>query len=111
MQSLSVLASTSSNFLWRLVYNPTETAAGTWNNIGSSVMQQNVGRTITPDTGIRIASGYVSGDVNSVDVVENPVLAFGTELDGTTDVFSLQVGNLSNGNETYLGALTWREIY
>lgn len=111
MQSVSLLASTSSNFLWRLVYNPTETAAGTWNPITGTIMEQNTGRTVTPDTGIRIASGYVSGDVNSVDVVENPVLTFGTELDGTTDVFSLQVGNLSGGNETYLGAMTWREIY
>ena len=27
-----------------------------------------------------------------------------------SDVFSLQIRNLSNTNEDYLGSLTWREI-
>ena len=30
---------------------------------------------------------------------------------GVTDVYSLQVRNLSGGNEDYLGSITWREVF
>jgi hypothetical protein len=111
MQLIAVLANSSSNFLWRLVLNPTETAAGAWVPITSSIMEYNLGRTITPNTGFVVGSGYVSSDVDTLAQDERPVLTFGTDLAGVADVFSLQVGNLSGGNEQYLGSMTWREIF
>jgi hypothetical protein len=113
IQQTSALAATSSNFLWRLVLNPTETGAGTWADVNAngSVMEKNVSRVVTPDTGLVIAAGYVSANQNSVTALDRPVLTFGTTLAGVADVFSLQVTNLSVSSESYLGGLTWREIF
>jgi hypothetical protein len=112
VQQLSVLASTNSNFLWRLVANPTETGAGAWSNVNaSSVLERNTTRTVTDGTGFTLASGYVASDTSSINIVDRPVFTLGTTLGGVTDVYSLQVRNLGAGNETYLGSLTWREVY
>jgi hypothetical protein len=113
VQAGSVLAASASSFLWRLVLNPTETAAGAWANVNTtgSIMEQNLGRTVTEGTGLLIAAGYVSTAVSSINVDQKPVLTFGTTLAGVTDVISLQVRNLGAGNEDYLGSLTWREVF
>jgi hypothetical protein len=113
IQQTSALAATSSNFLWRLVLNPTETGAGTWSDVSAtgSVMEKNSTRTVTAGTGLVIASGYVSSNQNSVTALDRPVLTFGTTLAGVADVFSLQVTNLGTSGESYLGGLTWREIF
>lgn len=112
LQRASVLAASSSNFLWRIVLNPTETAAGTWSDVSTagSIMEKNTTRTVTENTGVPIAAGYVSSNNNSIAIDDRPVLTFGTTLAGVTDVLSLQVRNLGAGNEDYLGTLTWREI-
>lgn len=113
LQQVSVLASTSSNFLWRVVYNPTETGAGTWSDVNTagSVMERNTTRTVTAGTGLVVAAGYVASATNSLYVEERPVLTLGTTLAGVTDILSLQITNLSGGNESYLGSLTWRTIF
>jgi hypothetical protein len=113
LQRGSVLAASASSFLWRIVLNPTETAAGTWVNVntGSSIMEYNLGRTVTENTGLLIACGYTATASNQASVDDRPVLTLGTTLAGVTDVLSLQVRNLAAGNEDYLGSLTWREIF
>ncbi len=113
VQALSVIAASSSNFLWRLVVNPTETGAGTWSDVatGSSIMEKNTTRTVTAGTGIVVASGYVASAVNATHIDERPVLTLGQTLAGVGDVYSLQVLNLGVGSEDYLGSLTWREVY
>lgn len=113
LQKLSVLASSSSSFLWRVVLNPTETVAGTWANVNpnASIMEYNLGRTVTENTGLQIVAGYVAAQTNAISPDERPVLTLGTTLAGVTDVLSLQVRNLGGGNEDYLGSLTWREIF
>jgi len=112
VQQLSVLAATSSNFLWRLVLTPTETVAGAWSNVNTaSIMERNSTRTVTENTGLLLASGYCAAQTNAVEVEARPVLTLGTTLAGVTDVISLQVRNLGLANEDYLGSLTWREVY
>jgi hypothetical protein len=74
-------------------------------------MERNLTRTVTVDTGVTIATGYVASVANAVEAQARPVLTLGTTLAGVTDVFSLQINNLSAQSEDYFGALTWREIY
>lgn len=113
IQQASVLAATSSNFLWRIVLNPTETGAGAWANVSapSSIMEKNTTRTVTENTGLVVACGYVAAANNSISIDDRPVLTFGTTLADVTDVFSLQIRNISNSSEDYLGSLTWREVF
>ena len=110
-QHLSAMNTTTAAFRWRLVVNPTETGAGTWAAVPNSIMERNLTRTVTEDTGVTIATGYVSSVASAVESQARPVLTLGTTLAGVTDVFSLQIHNLSQQSEDYFGALTWREIY
>lgn len=113
LQAASVLAASSSNYLWRIVLNPTATTLGTFQdvNAAASVMERSLDRVVTENTGLLIASGYVAAAVNNISIDQKPVLTFGTTLAGVTDVLSLQVRNLGTGNEDYLGSLTWREVF
>lgn len=113
MQATSVLAASSSNYLWRVVLNPTATTPGTFQdvNTAASIMERSLDRVVTENTGLLIASGYVASTVNNISIDQKPVLTFGTTLAGVTDVLSLQVRNLGGGNEDYLGSLTWREVF
>lgn len=113
VQALTVLAATTSNFLWRLVVNPTETGAGAWSDVatGSSIMEKNTTRTVTGGTGLIVAAGYISSAANDTRADDKPVLTLGETLAGVGDIYSLQVLNLGVGVEDYLGSLTWREVY
>jgi hypothetical protein len=113
LQAATVIAATSSNFLWRIVANPTATTPGTWANVNTtaSIMERSLDRVVTEGTGLLIAAGYVSSANNSIDIDQKPVLTLGTTLAGVTDVLSLQVRNLGTSNEDYLGSLTWREVF
>lgn len=113
LQAASALAASSSNYLWRIVLNPTATTPGTFQdvNTAASIMERSLDRVVTENTGLLIASGYVASTVNNISIDSKPVLTFGTTLAGVTDVLSLQVRNLGGGNEDYLGSLTWREVF
>jgi hypothetical protein len=111
IQQISAYAKTSSDFMYRLVLNPTETVAGTWSSINNSVMESNIGRTVTAGTGAVMFSGYTSTKTDSIISQIRPVLTLGTTLSGITDVISLQVLNLGVASESYSGSITWREIY
>ena len=113
LQKATIMAASSSNFLWRVVLNPTATTAGTFTdvNTASSIMERSLDRVVTENTGLLINSGYVATALNTVNVDDKPVLTLGTTLAGVTDVLSLQVRNLGGGNEDYQGSLTWREVF
>jgi hypothetical protein len=110
-QQISAINVTSGPFMWRLVSNPAQTGAGTWSAVNGSIMEKNTTRTITPDTGIIVASGLVSASTNSVTLDARPVLTLGTTVAGVTDVLSLQIINLNNSAETFYASLTWREVF
>jgi hypothetical protein len=107
---LSAINTTSGPFRWRLVLNPTETGAGTWSNVTSSIMEQNTTRTVTANTGVVLDSGYVAATVNSVEIDSRPVLTMGTTLAGVTDIISLQIANIGNQSEDFFASMTWREV-
>ncbi len=111
IQALSIINTTSGPFRWRLVLNPTETAAGTWVDVAGSILEQNISRTVTADTGTVIATGYVAATSNQITLDARPVLTAGTTLAGVTDIFSLQISNLSVQSESFYGSLTWREVF
>jgi len=110
-QALSVLNAGGGAFRWRLVLNPTATVAGTWQSVPGSVLESSVDRTVTENTGILIASGFVSSDTNQINIDARPVLTLGTTLAGITDVLSLQVKNLTNNADDFYGGITWREVF
>jgi len=111
IQALSIINVTSGPFRWRLVLNPTETVAGTWAPVAGSILEQNGSRTVTAGTGTVIAAGYVAATSNQITLDARPVLTAGTTLAGVTDIFSLQISNLSVQTENYYGSLTWREVF
>ena len=113
IQQLSVLAATSWNFQYRIVLNPTVSNAWTWSdaNTNWSIMEFATNRVINGNSWLSISSGYVASNANSITALDRPVLTFWTWLDWVTDVFSLQVYNLSSSQETFFWSLTWREIF
>lgn len=113
LQRASVLAASTSNFLGRIVLNPTVTVAGTWADVDTngSIMEFSLDRTVTESTGQQISAFYTSSNLNSGNVDDRPAITLGEDLAGVPDVYSLQVRNLAAGNEDYLGSLTWREVF
>jgi hypothetical protein len=111
IQALSIINTTSGPFRWRLVLNPTETSAGAWTSVTNSVLERNSTRVVTANTGTVIATGYVAATSNQVTLDTRPVLTAGTTLAGVTDIYSLQITNLSVQSEDFYGSLTWREVF
>jgi hypothetical protein len=113
LRRASVMAASSSNFLARIVLNPTATTPGTWADVdtANSIMEFSLDRVVTELTGLDLNSIYAASQLNSAVLEGHQVITLGTTLAGVTDVYSLQVRNLGGGNEDYLGPLTWHELY
>jgi hypothetical protein len=110
-RAISAINTTGAAFRWRLVHNPTETGAGTWSAVPNSVLEKNTTRTVTVDTGVVLASGFVSEAANAITIENNPVVTLGQSLAGVGDVFSLQIYHLTAQTETFFGSITTRELY
>jgi hypothetical protein len=109
---VSVLASTSTNFLWELLLNPSVAGTVTWNNASESGLQWASGAVTNTVTGGRkLASGYGASTLNSVSLPVETVLRPGSKIDGTRDTLWLVVTNLGVGSESFLGAVTVNELY
>lgn len=112
IRELRVINTTNGPFRWRLVLNPATTVGGTWlQDIPGSIMERNITRTVTPNTGFVLDSGFVASSLNSVEADSRPVLTMGKSLAGVSDVISLQITNINNQSETFFGTMTWREVY
>lgn len=109
----------SQPFMWELVLNPTPTgtvAAGTWAAITDSWAERNITRTATTGFtgGLTLSSGFVSTNTDSIILDLKTQLA-AAQLDLVTpnpasDVLSLLVTTLNTTDQTYQGALSWREL-
>lgn len=97
-------------FLYRVVWNPVVTGAGTWTALSNSVMEKNTSRTVTVDTGTILASGYGGSGAPANLPETQSVLSLGMDLTGLADVYSLQVRNVNLGTQNFFGTLNWREI-
>jgi len=111
VEFVSAVCTSKGDFRWRLVRDPTETAAGTWVAVSGSIMEFNTTRTVTIDTGRVIGSGFVSDAAGGITITNEPVLRAGTTLAGVTDIYSLQVYNTTGSSDTYHGSIKWRELY
>lgn len=114
VQFASVIASTSSDFRWFLVLNPTVAGvdAASWTDLDNAAVQYDVSRTSanTLTGGTVLASGYAAADVSTIGTALLSALTLGATIAGTRDELVLGVQNLAAGNETFFGAMTWREL-
>jgi hypothetical protein len=109
----------SQPFMWELVLNPTPTgtvAAGTWAAITDSWAERNITRTATTGFtgGLTLSSGFVSTNTDSIILDLKTQLAVAqlnlVTPDPASDVLSLLVTTLNTTDQTYQGALSWREL-
>lgn len=111
LDEATVMCPSTADFLWEVRVNPTGGAAGAWVASSSGLCEYNLTRGAVNGDGYLIDSGYgADGASEARDTIETEQ-TFGTlSLTGpTADVISLQVVNIA-GNESYLGALTWRTL-
>ena len=113
LQSACIMCNSTSSFRWRIVYNPVVTGAGTWAPVESfrSVVEKNTTRTVTPGTGVIVASGFQNQKSDTILLSgQLSLVGGGTLLDGTTDTVSLQATPLSNQAEEFFARVGWREV-
>ena len=113
-ESISVATNTAgTKFKWALVVNPTigGSDAASWTAITGSAVQYDVSRTIsnTITGGTVIASGYGT-DGSSVVEDLSTILSLGISLTNVSDELVLAVQKLGGGNDTFFGAIGWREL-
>ena len=108
-KKLSVLAKTSTNFLWQLIFNTTLGGVPSYTGLTNSSIEYDVaGTTVTG--GIIVASGYGSGTIDQIDSDIENALHLGSSITGTLDIITLAVTNLGVANEDFLGSVTWKEL-
>lgn len=112
-RTASVMCTSTSAFLWRIILNPTVVGTAlSFSAVSNSYVQANVATTnaTTVTGGTVIMSGYSQAATeNSVDIVSVPDLSLGFTADGIADILVLAVARLSGTAETFFGALGWHE--
>jgi hypothetical protein len=107
---IKVLDTTGSEFQvfhWKLILNPYETGTGAWIQSSNGISEYNLTRSTEQGTGIVITQGYNRGDC---DVVLENLPYLGATIDGTSDVYSLQITNLTQSSTYYFVSMDWEEI-
>jgi hypothetical protein len=109
---LSALASTSANFRWELVLNPTITGgtAASWTAVNDSIAEYDISRTGTVSGGHLIASGYTSARIDSIQTPLTTFLGVAADVDGVRDELILAVQCFSGVSEDFYGSLNWLEV-
>ena len=118
---LNSLATTSSSedFRWTLLLNPTGVSGGAWIPVQDSPIEYNITQTGTPTGGIQLGSGYgISGGPGSSSSppiareggLEANVLAIASDYAGTPDILVLAVQTLTSpASAAFYGAISWLE--
>ncbi len=110
----SVISTTTSNFRWCLLLNPTIAGvdAVSWTSVPNSAIEYDVSRTTTNTLsgGTQITSGYGSSTNSEVSSVVNPSLYLGATALGVRDQLVLAVQNLAVQTETYYAQMEWHEL-
>lgn len=115
-QSISVYQPTQA-FMWELVLNPTLTGTvsqGSWVAVANSICEYNITRTGTTAAtgGDVIMQGFVSSAVDAAALEVQTALAVAQlDLTPTSDILSLMVTTINTSDQTYQGALGWRELH
>lgn len=119
LESLATTTS-SEDFRWALLLNPTGISGGTWVSVPDSAVEYNISQTGTVSGGTQIGSGYgVSGGPGASSSppiarevgLQNSILAIASDYAGVSDelVLAVQTLNTPSSADIY-GALTWLEI-
>ena len=100
-------------FFWKVLLNPTAANVGTWTTVNTnSVLEYNINRAITPNTGTPIVGGVTNAAfATSTMLNERTVYSLGTDLAGTTDVLSLQMNSKAPTAQTVYVNMFMRELY
>lgn len=115
-EGLAILQVTQA-FRWEIVLNPTLTGTvnqGSWVAVSNSIAEYNLTRTSTTAAtgGDVIASGLVSSSVDSyIGSLASALPVAQLDLTPTSDILSLMIETLNNSDQTYNGALTWRDVH
>ncbi len=110
----SVISTTTSNFRWCLLLNPTVAGvdAASWTSVSNSAIEYDVSRTTTNTLtgGTQITSGYGTSTSSEFSGVVNPALFLGATALGVRDELVLAVQNLAVQTETYYAQMEWHEL-
>ena len=103
----------ASPFTWKVLLNPIAANAGTWTSVNAnSILEYNINRAITPDSGIPIVGGVTNAAfATSSLLTDRTVYSLGTDLSGNTDVLSLQINSKSLTAQIAYVNLYMREVY
>lgn len=108
-QIVDVLAKGNGSSYWELVYNPTFTTPATW--LAASYGYCDIDTAGEATGGTVIASGIFSQHSPAPLLnIKDTNLTLGADVAGVSDVLSMQVRNLSGGNEQYLGNINWNAL-
>jgi hypothetical protein len=109
---MSVLCTTSTNFMWAVSLNPTVTGgAASWSNVGDdSIVEYDVAQNGVVSGGTIINSGYASTNANQAASDLESAIHAAADIGKVADIIVLSVLNLGAGGETFLGSLTWQEL-
>ena len=119
LDSFSILCTTAGNIHYVIAVNPVLTAAGagTWLAASpQSSLEYNITRGGTwtnnrTNEDHRVTEGYFSNNVDGTTRDVDTTFTLGTDLSGTTDIYSLLAANVAGTNETVFGALMISEIF
>jgi hypothetical protein len=109
---MSVLCTTSTNFMWEVALNPTITGGtASWVNAGDdSIVEYDVAQNGVVSGGTIINSGYASTNANQAASDLESAIHAAADIGRIADIIVLSVLNLGAGGETFLGSLTWQEL-
>lgn len=112
---LSLLCTSTADFRWTLLLNPTVTGTAlSFSDVANTAVQQATPTNATTVSGgFVIASGYASTTNQNIPTVSVSIpseLAPGAFIDGTLDVLVLAVQNLTAGAETYYASIGLKEL-
>ena len=118
----AILATTSDNYLFEIIYNPTVAGTFTYSDVNDSSVQIATGATANTVTGgTVIFSSYGTGATGggggpggqgAGSVAQSSIdnaIRLGAEIDGTRDEIVLTVTPLTNGLDVYT-SINWREL-
>ena len=113
----TILATTSDNYLFEILYNPTVAGTFTYSDVTDSSVQVATGVTANTVTGGTVifseyGAGSAGGKNGTGSVAQSSIdnaIRLGAELDGTRDEIVLTVTPLTNGLDVYT-SINWREL-
>lgn len=112
LQNMSMMATTSNDFEWLLIFNPTVAGSFTYADITNSACQSATGATANTVTGgRRVSGGFVKSGQGTGNVAQalREAIRLGAAIDGTRDQIVLCARPLTL-NADVEGSLTWREL-